>query len=262
VIVLDLRGNPGGLLNEAIDIAGLFIDQGPIVQVKDGHNEPVIMSNRNKGVVYRGPLIVLIDKFSASASEILAGAIQDYNRGVIVGSSPTFGKGTVQSYNVLPYNLGAVKITTHIFYQPGGKSNQLNGIPPHITIPDMSSIWDIGEGKTRFPLEWKPLPPAQFKPYAMINPAMISALKKQSMTRIKGNPEFIKLNEKIKRFKLQLDKKTISLKEESELNKQKEEEIKKIRSQSEEESSFDLSKDIFLKEAFSIAGDYIQILKR
>ncbi len=97
-----------------------------------------------------------MDKFSASASEILAGAIKDYRRGLIIGPGNTFGKGTVQSYNELGGRRGAIKVTTHIFYQPSGTSNQLNGISPDIIIPDMNSIWDIGEAREKYPLKWRP----------------------------------------------------------------------------------------------------------
>ena len=130
VVVLDLRGNPGGLLTEAVDIAGLFIEQGPVLQLVRKNTPPRIYYDNDPKIYFKGPLIVLIDTFSASASEILAGAIKDYKRGLIVGSGNTYGKGTVQSYNVLQNNLGAIKITTHIFYQPGG-----NIKPAHWYLP-------------------------------------------------------------------------------------------------------------------------------
>jgi carboxyl-terminal processing protease len=141
VIVVDLRGNPGGRLDEAVDIAGLFIEEGPVVQVMSKNNPPRIYYDNDPDIYYSGPLVLLIDRFSASASEILAGALKDYRRALVVGSTNTFGKGTVQSYNELHGKLGAIKITTHIFYQPGGTSNQLTGIAPDVIVPDMSSIW-------------------------------------------------------------------------------------------------------------------------
>ncbi|MFW5769947.1 MAG: S41 family peptidase, partial [Spirochaetota bacterium] len=124
-IVLDLRGNPGGALAEAIKLAGLFIDNGPIVQIKDADGNVEIMPDPIPGSFFEGPVVVLINKFSASASEIFAGAIKDYKRGIILGPTSTFGKGTVQSYNDLQGKRGAVKVTTALFYQPAVYSNQL-----------------------------------------------------------------------------------------------------------------------------------------
>ena len=140
--------------------------------------------------------MVLIDRFSASASEILAGAIKDYNRGLIIGPDSTFGKGTVQSYNELPQKKGAVKITISIFYQPSGTSNQLTGIAPDIRVPDMTSIWDIGENKNRYPLKWKKMSRAPHKDYAMVNQGMVSQLAGLSTARINGNEKYRKLIER------------------------------------------------------------------
>ena len=186
-VVLDLRGNPGGLLNEAIDIAGLFIDRGPIVQIKEGQR-PAHVIYDEKGVLYTGPLVVLINKFSASAAEILAGAIKDYHRGIIIGPGNSYGKGTVQSYNELPMNQGAIKITTHIFYQPGGTSNQLNGIAPDIIVPDLSSIWDIGEDKSRFALKWKKIPGALFKQFPYASQQDVSVLARNQKRGSRETP--------------------------------------------------------------------------
>jgi len=144
-IVVDLRGNPGGALSEALKLAGLFIDSGPVMQVYDSSGNIQPLDDPIPGVYYSGPLVVLIDKFSASASEIFAGAIRDYRRGLIIGTDATFGKGTVQSYKELYQKKGAIKITNAIFYQPSGTSNQLNGIKPDITVPDITTIWDIGK---------------------------------------------------------------------------------------------------------------------
>jgi len=261
-IILDLRGNPGGLLNEAIEIAGLFIDRGPIVQIKDGRNPPHVIHDNDNGIFYDGPVVILIDKFSASASEILAGAIKDYKRGVIIGPGNTFGKGTVQSYNVLPFEKGAIKVTTHIFYQPAGTSNQLNGIKPDIRIPALSSIWDIGEDKTKYPLKWKKIKSANFKRYNSTNPAVISNLKKKSIGRINSSREFSELIKKIDKFKKQVSNKTISLKEESNIEKQKKKELEKTIKKDRDKKIIDLKNDLFLKEAFNITHDYIQIINK
>ncbi len=270
IIVLDLRGNPGGGLNDAIEIAGLFIDNrnGPILQLKGGSSPgdessipPQVIYDNDGGTIYRGPLVLLINKFSASASEILAGAIKDYGRGLVLGPTNTFGKGTVQSYNVLPGNLGAIKVTTHIFYQPSGTSNQLYGIKPDIIIPSLSSIWDIGEQKTKYPLKWKKIKSTRFTRYGFVNNKLVSALKKKSEKRINGDSDYIELLKKIKTFKKQLNNKTISLKEESKLSQQKEDVMKKGIHSKDGKNLIDLKNDLFLKEAINVTGDYYKILK-
>ena len=259
-IIIDLRGNPGGLLNEAIQIAGLFIDYGPILQVKDSTHAPQVYEDTDSRIHYDGPIVLLIDKFSASASEILAGAIKDYNRGIILGPGNTFGKGTVQSYNTLPGNLGAIKVTTHIFYQPSGSSNQLNGIEPDIIIPAMSSIWDIGENKTKYPLGWVKIPSAKYKKYTNVNPVIISTLKTMSERRINASPKYTELIAKIKKFREQLKNKAISLKDESSMEKQKMDDIKETMHKK-NKKVIDLENDLFLQEAFNITMDYLNYFK-
>jgi carboxyl-terminal processing protease len=261
-VVLDLRGNPGGLLNEAIDIAGFFLAGGPILQIVDGRNPPQIINDNDESVVYGGPLVLLEDKFSASAAEILAGAIKDYRRGLIIGPDNSFGKGTVQSYNELPFKKGAVKITISLFYQPGGTSNQLNGIEPDIFVPDISSIFDIGESKNRYPLKWKKIESAQFKPYGLVSEGMISRLKTSSMSRITASEKYRNLVEKIRKYKEQINSKTISLREESAIEKQKQKELEKAFNKESGKKLIDLENDLFLREAFNITGDYVTLIGR
>ncbi len=259
-IILDLRGNPGGLLNEAIDIAGFFIADGPVLQIVDGRNRPHVVNDNDESIIYDGPMVVLIDKFSASASEILAGAIRDYHRGLIVGPDSTFGKGTVQSYNELPFKKGAIKITISIFYQPDGLSNQLTGIAPDIRVPDLSSIWDIGENKNRYPLKWKKIPAAEHKKFGLVSQGVVSQLSGKSTARINDNERYRKLIDKIKKYKEQVNSKTISLKEESALEKQKQKELEKAFSKESGKKLIDLENDLFLGEAFKITGDYINMV--
>lgn len=259
-LVLDLRGNPGGLLNEAIDIAGLFINNGPIVQIKDASDTPSVYNDNDFTIGYEGPLVILIDKFSASASEILAGAMKDYKRGLIIGSSNTFGKGTVQSYNELGRNRGAMKVTTHIFYQPSGSSNQLNGIEPDLIIPDLNAIWDIGEGKTKYPLNWTPIPKVHFMPVNKVNSVITKKLQTQSSQRVNTDKDFKELQVNINKFKKQIEQKSISLKEEASMEKQREQEFEKSANR-ENKKIIDLEKDLFLREAFNVTADYLQMLK-
>lgn len=262
-IVLDLRSNPGGALTEAISLAGLFIDQGPVLQIMGAGKNIRVMSDEEPGVSYDGPLIVLIDKFSASASEIFAGAIKDYKRGLIIGASPTFGKGSVQTYNVLPGNKGAMKITTALFYQPAGTSNQLNGIRPDITIPDLTSVWDIGEDQLRNPLQWERIVRSNFIPYRnYLKKNTTPYLTLRSKKRVKLSNKFKKLTEKIDKYRKKLQRKEISLKEEAGLNDQKRKEIEKKMRNDNESNLINLEEDLFLDEAFKIAVDYLQLLRK
>ncbi len=150
-IILDLRGNGGGLLDSAVDITGLFIDRGPVVQVKDGDGDIDVLADDQAGTAFDGPVVVLVDRWSASASEIVAGALQDYRRAVIVGTGPTHGKGTVQSLESLDryvggeHELGSLKLTIQQFYRVGGASTQLDGVMPDVVLPDPQAFIDGGE---------------------------------------------------------------------------------------------------------------------
>jgi carboxyl-terminal processing protease len=261
LIVLDLRGNPGGRLDEAVEIAGLFIDEGPVLQVMNKNNPPRIYYDNDPAIYYSGPLVVLIDRFSASASEILAGALKDYRRALFIGASNTFGKGTVQSYSELRRNMGAIKITTHIFYQPGGTSNQLNGIAPDILVPDMSSIWDISEAESKYPLKWQRIDPANFKKYNMLNESLVKSLKSISEKRTSAG-EYAELRKKIKEFSAKIKKKEISLREEADLSRKRDKEIEESIRQEHDKKIVDLKKDLFLREAFNLGIDYIERIPR
>jgi len=163
-MIIDLRNNGGGSLPEVVTMAGLFIDKGPIVQVKTRNGKPVVLDDKDSRVQYDGPLVVLTNYSSASASEIFAAAIQDYNRGVIIGSSSTFGKGTVQRVvnidDYMPARLndikpfGALSLTVQKFYRINGKTTQLMGVHPDIVLPDSYQLLDIGEKEQDFALPW------------------------------------------------------------------------------------------------------------
>jgi carboxyl-terminal processing protease len=153
-IVIDLRNNGGGSLYEVVQMVGLFINQGPVVQVRDREGKSNILSDRQSGTLYDGPLAVMVNEFSASASEIFAGAIQDYKRGVVIGSTSTYGKGTVQ--RTVPFgnpidqfsgrtDMGAVKLTFQMFYRVNGASTQLRGVESDIVLPDSYEYLKIRE---------------------------------------------------------------------------------------------------------------------
>lgn len=172
-IVIDLRDNGGGSLQTVVDMAGYFIDQGPVVQVRTAGDRREVQGDPEPGIVYDGPLVILVNELSASASEILAAALQDYGRAVIIGSERTYGKGTVQ--NVIPLSniirsnelgdLGALKITTQKFYRVSGGSTQLEGVSSDIVIPDRYSYIDVGERDQENPLSWDQISPVSFRPW-------------------------------------------------------------------------------------------------
>ncbi len=161
-LVLDLRNNGGGSLQTVVDMVGLFIKDGPVVQVKTAGEPKEVLKDRDKSIVWDGPLVVMVNELSASASEILAAAMQDYKRAIVIGSKQTYGKGTVQ--NVLDLNrmvrnnsngdMGALKFTTQKFYRINGGSTQLEGVKSDVVVPDRYSYIDIGEKDQENPLEW------------------------------------------------------------------------------------------------------------
>lgn len=167
-VILDIRSNGGGLLSDAIDITGELIDKGPVVQVKDSDGQREVLSDKHKGTDYDGPMIVLVDRFSASASEILAGALQDYKRAVIVGAGGTHGKGTVQTIADLDratggqIELGVLKITIQQFFRPGGSSVQLQGVTPDVMLPDPAAYIDSGEKQMKHAIPWSQISPAPY----------------------------------------------------------------------------------------------------
>ena len=171
-LIIDLRGNGGGSLETVVNMTGLFIEQGPIVQVKSPNRKPEILSDKDSRVQWTGPLVVMVDNFSASASEIFAAAIQDYKRGVVIGSKHTYGKGTVQ--NVIDLNqfvrgssygdLGALKTTTQKFYRINGGSTQREGVLSDIVLPDRFAFLDMGERDEKEALPWDKIEQVSYKP--------------------------------------------------------------------------------------------------
>lgn len=218
-VVLDLRGNGGGSLKDAIDMTGHFIKTGPVVQVKGRYGNADAMSDRNNAVSYDGPLVVMINHFSASASEILAAAIQDYDRGIIMGASSSFGKGTVQRFYDLDQKLlasereysplGAVKVTTQKFYRINGGTTQLKGVLPDILVPDPYNYIEVGEKEQEFVMPWDEIPAAVYSPWKPnYNEGKIIA---NSEKRIKKEATFQGIDENAKRLKEQREDTYVSL---------------------------------------------------
>lgn len=245
-LVLDLRRNGGGLLSEAINLTGLFIDQGPVVQVRDSLGRVSLGRDTNSTIAYDGPLAILTSRFSASASEIFAGAMQNYGRAVVIGDSSTYGKGTVQvifeMQNYLPKlardygKAGAAKLTTQKYYLPNGASTQKRGVVPDITLPSIDDFLEVGESQEPNALVWDEIRSAPFegKP---LNQAFVAPLLTLSQQRQDSLEEFSLLKRNMEWFKERTARKTVSLhlekrraeKEATEkLNKELETEYKKL----------------------------------
>lgn len=192
-LIVDLRNNGGGSLREANDTVGLFIKHGPTVQVKDSRGRVEILRDRDSKVAYSGPLTVLVNRLSASASEIFAGAIQDYNRGIVIGGQ-TFGKGTVQT--LLPLNHGQLKLTHAKFYRISGESTQNKGVHPDISFPTLYDPEIIGESALDQALSWDKVRSAPHGTYPTIKP-FISQIDQRYQTRTEADPDFIFMREQV-----------------------------------------------------------------
>ncbi|MDX2370548.1 MAG: carboxy terminal-processing peptidase [Colwellia sp.] len=215
-IVIDLRTNGGGSLPEATLLTGLFIDKGPVVQIRNGANRVDVLRDKDGISYYDGPLTVMVDRYSASASEIFAAAIQDYGRGVIVGEH-TFGKGTVQQhrglgrvYDLYENPLGSIQYTIAKFYRINGGSTQHRGVLPDIAFPSAIEPEDWGESKEENALPWDQIDKAQYTELNDIN-TDVSYLTSRYQQRIKDNSEFNYLLNDIEKYKAEKDNKTISL---------------------------------------------------
>ena len=215
-LILDLRNNGGGALQTVVDMTGLFIERGPIVQVKSTGNRKQILYDKDPQVVWDGPLVILMNKMSASASEILAGALQDYNRAVIIGNEKSFGKGTVQNVIDLnrfisnsSYDLGALKITTDKFYRINGESVQLEGVKSDIVIPDSYKYIFNGEKDEKNPLQWDKITPANFDKWAKRD--YLNKISSENQTRIDNDDYYSLINDRAQWLKDQQSNKTISL---------------------------------------------------
>ena len=216
-LILDLRNNGGGSLKTVVDITGFFIEKGPVVQVKSIGGRKEILKDNDPSIIWDGPLVILVNEFSASASEILAAALQDYNRAIILGSKQTYGKGTVQNIidlnNVISGNtygdLGSLKITTDKFYRINGGSTQLEGVKSDLIFPNRYSYIDIGEKDLENPLSWDKIDPARYdNSVKVFNYAQAITNSKE---RIGQNEYFSIIDNHAKLIKAKQEDKTISL---------------------------------------------------
>ncbi len=273
-VVVDLRWNGGGSLTEAVNMTGLFIDNGPVVQVKgpDGRTQPY--KDPEPGLVWEGPLVVMINKFSASASEIFAGAIQDYNRGIVIGDHNTHGKGTVQQLfdlgnalfriQAVP-NMGALKLTIQQFYRPGGDSTQNRGVVADVELPSLTThLEKVSESDLDYALAFSRVNPLPHDDFHMHDSGIVEGLRQRSQKRISESDYFAKANREIARYDEQKDKKTVTLNQEVFLKERAE-----MDSDKEQEKMFDdmtdpkrpvYEMDGYGKEALNIVVDYLELL--
>ena len=277
-VVIDLRNNGGGALSEAIDVTGLFIDKGPVVQVKNSQGNVEIDEDLDPSLIYDGPLAVLVNRFSASASEIFAAAIQDYGRGVIVGEQ-TYGKGTVQ--NLIDLNqvsrnssnkFGQLKLTIAKYYRINGGSTQRLGVIPDITFPSYTDPQEFGESSQISSLPWDKINPANYKLVSNLS-EILPMLLSSSEKRRNNNFEFQYLKEDIQEYKISKNQKYLSLNEALRKQKKEEDDEKEFQRENERRKlkglkllekgevpeKIDEENDIFLTETAMIVTDMINL---
>jgi carboxyl-terminal processing protease len=267
-LILDLRNNGGGSLAEAVEMTGLFFTSGPVVQVRESRGVQVLQ-DPDPEVLYSGPLVVLVNRRSASASEILAAALQDYGRAVIVGDSKTHGKGTVQSWQPLDDRnsaLGSIKVTTHSFYRVAGGSTQLKGVVPDIRIPSVLDVLDVGEEFLPHAIPWTVISMARYHPVQDLA-KRLPGLKVASEARRAKDPRFMAQRDVIERIKahqmtagisLNLKDRITLAREEKVLDKVQDEALGEGESESEATPLGLLEKDLVLKESSRILADMLR----
>ena len=273
-VILDLRRNGGGSLQEAINLTGLFIEEGPVVQVKGIDQRVLPYYDPERGSVWKGALVIYIDKFSASASEILAGAIQDYGRGLIIGDHSTHGKGTVQSLLDLSRTLfrgmmnsppmGALKITMQQFYRPSGESTQNRGVLADVELPSWSTHSDMGEADLDYPIPFDRVEPLDFPKAGLVDPAVCNRLRQLSEQRRAKSEDFQKLSKYIEVYLQQKDRKYVTLNEAKFMEELDELNAFKQEKDSAEElpdpNDSGIERDFYMDEALAITIDYLQMV--
>jgi len=236
-LVVDLRHNGGGSLEEAIRLTGLFFKSGPVVQTKGSNDHVVVSSDPDPGIAYDGPLVILTSRQSASASEIFAAALQDYGRAVIVGDKSTFGKGTVQTIleigrftsllGTRSQDDGALKLTIQKFYRVAGGSTQLHGVASDIVLPTLTDLPEFGEGAMKNALPYDEVPPAQFTKWSDTHQLFLDELKVRSAARVAADPEFHYVMEDMERLRKKLDDNRITLNEDQRRHELDEDKVRK-----------------------------------
>lgn len=275
-IVIDLRDNGGGALSEAIRVSGLFIEDGPVVQVKDKDRQVSVHDDDNSLVAYRGPLVVICNRLSASASEIFAGVIKDYNRGLIVGDETTHGKGTVQ--HVVPVQRstfgfpvgkanGALKLTIQQFYRVNGESTQNRGVESDVTLPSILDHGELGEKYLDNALKFDKIDIAKHDNFGMVAPDIVTMLQKRSTQRVSQDDGFAKDLKQIARYEERKNRKQVPLNEEA-LRQDRAEDLAEedslaeavIESANKEDGPI-FPDEHYNNEVLNISADYISLLQ-
>ena len=268
-VVLDLSKNGGGSLTEAINLTGLFIDRGPVVQVRNANGSVQPYDDENSGTAWDGPLVVMTSKLSASASEILAGAIKDYGRGIVVGDPATHGKGTVQTlmdigqqlFRTRRQNFGALKVTLQQFYLPDGDSTQRVGVAADVVLPSITAHMDIGEGDLKYALEHDSVARVEHQVYKMVPPDLLGQLRRNSESRVKQDTEFADLIRRTELYLAQKERDTASLDETEFMKRRKE--LESAQEDEEDELADQLSTEIiyrdnyYNREVLNIVHEYV-----
>ena len=277
-VILDLRNNGGGGLDEAITMAGLFVGRKPIVIVRQASGARITVHRSREEAIYEGPLLVMLNRFSASASEILAGAMHDYQRAILVGDRTTFGKGTVQNIVQLPEGYGALKVTIAQFYRVSGWSTQNRGVETDMILPSINNARDLGESTLENALPWKAISPISYTPVGSIR-RYISELQQYSHERLSKDTEFKEIEENVQEFLTNVKplEYTSILKMQEDAAKRKEERDEEMASarkimesttqkDSEEETASNeetkIRTDAYLLESMAIIEDYIRSQQR
>lgn len=265
-VVIDLRNNGGGSLEEAVELTGEFIGSGPIVQVRQQQNEVQVLADTDPAVDYAGPLVVLVNRLSASASEILTAALQDYGRALVVGDTKTHGKGTVQTMLPMAFGsekLGALKLTTASFYRIAGGSTQLRGVSPDIIVPSTLDSMEVGEEFLPNALPWNTVEPSGYAHDRSLQP-LVPALRKLSTDRLANDPRFAGHRKLLERAAERAANKEVSLNLSTRLAEARaDREIEKLQQQEDEEVTVGKEKkkkhDVVLDETLHILADLIKI---
>lgn len=279
-LIIDLRGNGGGALNESITLTGLFIPGGPVVQVRESSGRVEVSTDNDATVFYDGPMVVMVDRFSASASEIFAAAMQDYERALVIGEN-TFGKGTVQQHRGLQRRfdlhqnpMGSVQYTMAKFYRITGGSTQHKGVVPDIAFPSLIDPDEFGESRADNALPWDQIEPIEFRGFSMVNHGLIQDLTERYQERIGKNPEFTYIQEDIERYRTLRERTAITLvkaEREAESKRERERNLARVNERLQRagkdpvESLDDVDSDFtepdpFMQEAVFITLDYLERL--
>ncbi len=268
-VILDLRNNGGGGLDEAINMAGLFIGLNPIVIVRQSGGRRVTVHRSRERVAYKGPLVIMLNRYSASASEILAGAMHDYQRALLVGDTTTFGKGTVQNIFQLPEGYGALKVTIAQFYRVSGWSTQSRGVETSIILPSLNNVREIGESTLDNALPWRSIDQVSYRPKGSFK-SVLPALKQLSKKRMKDSKFFQNVDKDVHEFMTSIKpmKYTSILKMQEDDSRQKAEReldlSNAIKNETTEEvrnieEKKEFQADAYIRESMAIIADYINL---